>query len=204
MNAAIEKSESRKKKIWIVLGVGALAAAIAGGGALSTLSTSIANNEFRSTVADSEQETQGALLVLHGERIDHDFDSSTYNHQVQGLWELENQGPAATTFDGSFETLADIDQNLAEALEVQYGLVDADGETVRWVEAGTLAAPESFATVTGIGSIEGNTTIPVRVQVVLADPSLIASADPDEIATALSVVADFTVSYLDPLGSPRP
>lgn len=204
MNAAIEKSESRKKKVWIVLGVGALAAAIAGGGALTTLYTSINNNEFRTTVADSEQETEGALLVLHGERIDYDFDSSTHNDQVQGLWYLENRGAQTTSFDGTFELLADIDQNLAATLVLQYGLVNADGETIRWRDAGTLADPASFATVTGIGSIDGGDLIPVHVRVLLEDPSGIAWADPDMIGTELSVVADFTVSYLDPLGSPRP
>lgn len=203
MSAQTENNNSRKKKIWTVVGVGALAAALAGGGALTTLFTSVDGNDFRSTVADSEEETQGSLLRLTGDPMDKEFDSSTHNDQVQAEWTLENLGPATTEFAASFEMLADIDQDLAEALVVKYGLVDADGVTVRWVDGGTVAQPLDFGTVTGLTAIDGYTQIPVHVQVILEDPSLISSDDPELIDTPLRVLADFVVSYLDPLGQPR-
>lgn len=205
MRAESRKTTSRRRKIWTVLGVAALATALAGSGALTTLSTSIAGNEFRSTVPDPESGTEGALLELHGDPIDADFDSGTFNHQVDATWDLINHGPSATTFDGRFVPLADIDEQFAEALLVQYGTTGEGGEDdTTWHDAGTVAAPLSYAEVTGVSSIEGFENRAVHVRVILQDPSLIASADPDQIGVPLTVRADFVVSYLDPLGSPRP
>lgn len=190
--------ETRKKKIWTVVAVGALTAAVAGGGALSTLYTSVSGNEFRAEVPDAAVAPEGGLLQISGAAIDHTFDATTFNEAVRASWVLENRGALATEFDGQFATLAGIDADLAAALVVQYGEVDAGGTVVRWVDGGTVAAPRSFATATGIDSIDGGDSIPVEVRVVLEDPTLIASADPDEIGETLRVVADFTVSYLDP------
>ncbi|WP_217616836.1 hypothetical protein [Cellulomonas sp. GbtcB1] len=195
----IENKKSRKK-VWTAVGVAALAVAVAGGGALTTLYTSIAGNQFRTTVPDAAVDPEGALLQLEGQAIDHVFDSSTYNHQVRADWVLKNRGPDTTQFDGAFETLANVDQNLAQALVVQYGVVDpVSGDVTAWRAGGTVAAPTSFAAATGIDSIAGDAEIPVVVRVLLEDPTLIASDDDEEIGEVLRVVADFTVSYLDPL-----
>lgn len=196
-----EQKKSRKK-IWTVVGVGVLAAAIAGGGALTTLYTSIAGNQFRAAVPDEGVDPDGALLRISGLPINHTFDSSTHNHQVRADWVLTNVGQDTTEFDGRFETLASIDEDLAEALVVQYGVVDAAGQVTSWRAGGTVAEPRTFAEATGISSIDGGEEIPVVVRVLLEDPTSIASGDPAEIGEMLHVVADFTVSYLDPL--PRP
>lgn len=189
--------ENRKKKIWTVVAVGALTAAVAGGGALTTLYTSVSGNEFRAEVPDEAVAPEGGLLRITGAPIDHTFDSTVFNSEVTASWVLENQGALTTEFDGQFATLTGVDADLAAALVVQYGVVDGGGD-LRWADGGTVAAPRSFATATGIDSIDGGDSIPVEVRVVLEDPTLIASADPVEIGETLRVVADFTVSYLDP------
>lgn len=200
MKHNVEATKSRKKKLWTVVGVGALAAAVAGGGALSTLYTSIAGNEFRAPVIGADQEVDGSLLVLSGDPIDYTFDSTTYNDQVQASWVLENQGELTTQFEGQFETLANVDEDLAAALTVQYGVVDAaSGEVTSWRDGGSLASPRTFSQATGIDAIDGGETIPVAVRVILEDPSLIATEDAEQLETVLQVVADFTVSYMDPL-----
>ena len=203
MNPTTTRSQDRdrrKKKLWVVLGVGLLATAVAGGGALSTLTTSISGNEFRAAVPDADGvEPEGALVRITGQAIDHEFDSSTFNHQVRASWVLENQGTSATTFDGHFRTAAGSDEALAAALTVQYGEVDANGDVVRWVDGGTVANPTPFAQATGIGAIDGGTRIPIEVRVVLEDPSAIAADDEALIGEMLRVAADFTVSYLDPV-----
>lgn len=190
--------DTRKKKIWTVVAVGALTAAVAGGGALTTLYSSISGNEFRAEVPDSAVEPEGGLLQITGAAIDHTFDATTFNEEVRASWVLRNRGTLATEFDGQFVTVAGIDADLAAALVVQYGQVDAGGAIIQWVDGGTVAAPRSFATATGIDSIDGGDSIPVEVRVLLEDPTLIASDDPAEIGETLRVVADFTVSYLDP------
>lgn len=187
---------SRSKKIWTIVGVGALAAAVAGGGALSTLVTSIDGNRFTAPVPGSTTQPGGALLTIDGTPINHPFETGAYNQLVQASWELENHGPDTATFDASFRTLADIDPALADALTVSYGLHDADGTLVGWADGGTVARPTPFATATGIDSIAGHTTIPVLVEVKLEDPSVLA--DDSAVGGTLTVVADFVVSYLDP------
>lgn len=194
--------DNRKKTIWTVLGVGLLAAAVAGGGALSTLSTSIAGNQFRATVPGDGETPDGGLLRLTGQAIDHEFDSSVYNDLVRASWVLTNHGPQSTAFDGTFQTLADVDATLASALVVQYGETDAAGQVTRWVHGGTIAAPLTFAEALGIDAIDGTSQIPVEVRVLLEDPSLIASDVAEEIGATLRVAADFTVRYLDPLAQP--
>lgn len=191
--------DRRKKKLWVVLGVGLLAAAVAGGGALSTLFTTISGNEFRAAVPNTEDVPEGALVRITGAAIDHEFDSSTFNHLVRASWVLENHGPTATTFDGHFRTVSGSDETLAAALLVQYGEVDPDGEVVGWIDGGTVADPTPFAEATGIDTINGQTQIPIEVRVVLEDPGVIASNDDDLIGQMIRVAADFTVSYLDPI-----
>ena len=199
MSNETTKNDSRKKKIWTVVGVGALAVAVAGGGALSTLYTSIADNRFAAAVPEDTEEvpTEGALLRISGEPISYRFDSANFNDRVVGEWVLTNEGTMAAPFDGGFELREQVSAELARALDVEYGVVDGSGAVTRWVPAGTVADTASFAEVLGIDSIEGGQSIPVHVRVLLTDPSLIEGAG--EVGDELEVRADFTVSYLDPL-----
>ncbi|WP_147463530.1 hypothetical protein [Cellulomonas triticagri] len=191
------KNTSRKKT-WTAVGVGALAVAVAGAGAYSTLTTSIADNRFSAAVPEETDEpVEGALLVLEGKEIDKTFDSDTLNDWAVGDWTLTNRGASATEFDGTFQLHNDIDQALAEALKVQYAVVDDAGDVVRWRDAGTVAATGSLSEVLGIDSIAGESTIPVVVRVLLEDPQVLVGAD--ETGAPLHVLADFTVSYLDPI-----
>lgn len=194
--AAPKKS---RKKLWAAVGVGVLAVAVAGGGALTTLNTTISGNDFRALVPQSSDQPEGALLQISGAPIDHVFDSDTFNHQVRADWTLVNRGLQAASFDGRFTTLANIDAELADALVVQYGVVNADGEVTGWRDGGTVAQPRGYATATGIDSIPGESELPIVVRVLLEDPTLIATENEDEVGQMLRVVADFVVSYMDPL-----
>ena len=185
-----------RARVWTVVGVGALAAAMAGTGALSTLYTSITGNELRAAVPGTDG-ADGALLVISGDPIDKTFDTGQYVDQVQAVWTLENRGPVAATFDGRFEVGAGVSAELAAALDVEYGVTDASGTVTRWLPAGTVAAPATFADVLGIEQIAGHSTLPVPVRLVLADPA--ALLDAGDEGDELRVVADFVVSYLDPL-----
>ncbi len=206
MTAHVDRSRSRKKKIGVAVGAAALAAALAGTGALNTLYETLADNVFRTTVPDRYDPTDptdpgtqpdGALLVLHGTAMDKDFDSSVYNDNVVAHWQLENQGPDATTFDGQFKPRGQVTPELAAALVVEYGVYDAAGTLVDWADGGTVAAPRSMADAIGVDTIQGDETIPVSVRVRIGHPSALATAG--DLGDQLQLVADYVVSYLDPL-----
>jgi hypothetical protein len=206
MTAHVDRSRSRKKKIGVAVGAAALAAALVGTGALSTLYETLADNVFRTTVpshydptdpTDPGDQPDGALLVLHGAAMEKDFDSSVYNDNVVAHWELENRGPEATTFDGQFKPRGQVTPELAAALRVDYGVYDAGGTLVDWADGGTVASPRSLADAIGVDTIQGDETIPVSVRVRIADPSTLATAG--DLDDPLRLVADYVVSYLDPL-----
>jgi hypothetical protein len=207
MTAHTDRSRSRKKKIWTTIGVAALAAAVAGVGALSPFYTYVRDNVFTTTVpeeydpSDPDTRPDGGYLVLTGDAIDHPFDSSRYLDSVDAFWTLENRGAVPIEFDGDFRLHTDIDPELAAVLEVYYGIgTEADGAagTIDWQPAGTIAAPDrTFAEALGIDEIAGDETIPVAVSVVLVDPT--GLADVGDLGDDLRVKADFRVSYLDPL-----
>ncbi|MEV7973211.1 hypothetical protein [Cellulomonas sp. NPDC089187] len=195
MTQQVEQKKNHRK-VWAVLGVAALSMGVVGVGALSTLYTSIDDNHFSAAVPDKEVPTKGALLRLTGDPIDHVFDSAKHNDLVIGSWTLTNHGTDTTEFDGTFELGTPVSADLAKALTVQYGIVDAQGKVTRWVDAGTVAKTATFGSVTGITSIDGAAAIPVEVRVVLEDPALIEDAG--TVGEMLKVNADFVVSYLDP------
>lgn len=206
MNHTTENGEKKsRKKLWAVVGVGALAVGLAGGGALTTLYTSITGNDFRTAVPEEydedrpETETEGALLTIAGDPMVHEFDSSTHNDLVQASWTLTNEGKAAAPFDGTFVPVGAISPELAAALTVEYGVHGADGAIQGWVPAGTLADQVSYAEALNLGdsTIAGGEERPIAVRVVLPDPRVLA--DDENIGAELRVVANFTVSYIDPL-----
>lgn len=199
MTTTTERSTTKsRKKIWAACGAGALAFALVGGGALTTLSTAIQGNEFRAAVPTEEQPA-GALLRLDGDPLSYTFDSSTYNDQVQTVWTLSNVGQTDAPFDGQLEVVGEVSEALAQALHLEYGVVDDDGTVRAWRSAGTLAESRSFAETLSLGeaTIAGGTEVPVAVRVLLPDPT--GLQDEGEVGELLEVVADFTVSYLDPL-----
>ncbi|WP_158374849.1 hypothetical protein [Cellulosimicrobium cellulans] len=189
------------RTIAAVVGIGAVAATAVGTGALSTLYTTLAGNTFRAEVPDAGTAPQGALLRIAGDPIDHTFDTSGHVDQVRGDWTLTNHGPDATTWDGAFDVGADVPATLAAALTVEYGVLDDQGQVIGWRDAGTLAEHRSIGDVlhgTQAVTIAGGESVPIAVRVVLPDPRDLEGAAGDE----LTLVADFTVSYLDPrLGS---
>lgn len=195
MTNQIENEKKSRKKFWAVVGVGALVAATIGGGALTTLYTTIADNEFNATVTDGE--VHGARLVLNGDAMEHTFDTTTFHDPVLAEWTLTNHGDTATTWDGNFDLLNGISETLAQHLRVEYG-IHRDGRLTSWRDAGTMADSRTFGDVvfgSSELSIAGGESIPVAVRVSLPDPALLDGTVGDE----LQVLADFTVSYLDPI-----
>src|SRR6478736_7392551 len=175
----------------------ALGVAAVGGGALTTLYTAITGNTFRAEVPAEGTTPEGALLEITGSPIDHTFDTSGHIDQVRGDWTIVNRGQDATTWDGAFDLGADVPATLAASLTVEYGVLDAQGQVTGWRAAGTLADHRSIGEVLHGAQavpIAGDESVPVAVRVVLPDPRSLEGTAGDE----LTLVADFTVSYLDP------
>ena len=190
------RRRSRLAQAGAAVGAGALVAAMAGTGALSTLYTSITGNEFRAVVPGPER-PDGASLVISGDPIDKTFDSTVYNDQVQATWTLENRGPHAAEFDGTFRLGDDVSPDLAAALTVQYGVTGSSGEVTEWRAAGRLDAPASLGEVLGVDEIAADTSVRIPVRLILSDPEELRPAG--DVDDTLRVTADFVVSYLDPL-----
>lgn len=195
-----QTQDSRKKKIWTVVGVGALAAAIAGAGAVSVLNTTIGNNSFSASVpGEGDEITRGVHLAIDGDAFDATFDATTVNRQFSKQWTLTNNGPDAGTFGAEFKNFSQLDQVLAGALSVEYQ-VTGDGIATGYVDAGTLASGASFAEATGISTIAGNSSLTIDVRVTLLDPSVLGTTPEGEEPETLNVAGDFVVSYTNPYG----
>lgn len=183
-----------KKKIGAVAVAGLLVAGIAGSGAVTTLYTSIANNHFQATIPDKDTEVTGALLTLSGDPLVHTFNTSVYGDRVQGTWTLTNSGNTAAPYNGTLAPVGTMSDSLAKALTVQYGVENTEG-VISWHDAGTLAAPLTYAQATNTEhSINGGAKQEIPVRVVLQDPTALEG----EPGADLSVNATFTVSYVDP------
>jgi hypothetical protein len=191
----VTPDKKNRKKLWTVVGVGALAAAVAGGGALSTLTTAIDGNRFAGAVP-GEGPLDGAQLVISGQAIDHTFDTTSFHsgEYAQGTWTLVNNGGDAAAWDGTLAATGEVPASLAGALEVEFG--DGSGG---WHAAGTLAEQVSYATALGIAGNElaGESQVVIPVRLSLPDPSLLSGTEGE----LLEVLADFTVTYLNPLAS---
>ncbi|RMI14025.1 hypothetical protein [Cellulomonas triticagri] len=195
-----QTQDSRKKKIWTVVGVGALAAAIAGAGAVSILNTTIGDNRFKAEVpTEGEGVTRGVHLAIAGQEFDETFDAITANRQYQREWVLTNSGPDTGTFDGEFTNFSQLDAALGDALTIEYQ-VTGDGIDTGFVPAGTLASGASFADATGISTIDGNETLTITVRVTLVDPTVLGTTPEGDDPVTLNVAGDFVVSYTNPFG----
>lgn len=195
-----ENTRNRNKKFLAVGVAVALGAGTVGVGANWDHITSVVGNQFSATVTDVDPgEVGGALLTIAGEPINHDFDTTQFNDVAAARWTLTNRGTTPAQYAATFESTGTISQNLAENLDVFYGVTNAAGDVTSWTPAGTMAAPVEYTTAMGTGSeIAGSSSISIPVRIVLEDPTLL-EGDED---TVHSVVADFTVSYMNPtLGS---
>lgn len=187
---------NRNKKLLAVGVAVALGATTAGVGANWDHITSVVGNQFTATVTDLDPgEVGNALLVITGDPINHDFDTTKFNDVVEARWTLTNRGTATAQYAATFEPTESISQNLAENLDLFYGVTDAAGDVTSWTPAGTMAAPVEYTTAMGTGSeFAGSTSIDIPVRIVLEDPTLLEG----EADTLHTVVADFTVSYMNP------
>lgn len=191
-----ENTRNRNKKL-LAAGVAvALGAGTVGVGANWDHITSVVGNQFSATVSDVDPgEVGGALLTIAGDPINHDFDTTQFNDVAEARWTLANRGTAPAQYAATFESTGTISQNLAENLDVFYGVTNAAGDVTSWTPAGTMAAPVEYTTAMGTGSeIAGSSSIDIPVRIVLEDPTLLEG----EADTVHSVVADFTVSYMNP------
>ncbi|OAZ42344.1 hypothetical protein A9Z40_01745 [Microbacterium arborescens] len=198
MEKTMEKTQSNKnrKKLLAVIAAGALGVGMVGVGANWDHVTSIVDNRFSATAPGSDiDDIGGALLTVAGAPIDHVFDTTKYNQFVDATWTVTNKGGDAAQYAASFETRGDISPNLAQNLQVRYGVTDASGQVTSWVAAGTLAEPVEFTAALGLASaIEGNASIQVPVRILLEDPTVLEGDAGDEHR----VTADFVVSYMNP------
>lgn len=127
----------------------------------------------------------------------HTFDTSAPGDSVEGTWVLANRGTLGTAFDGVFTPVDEHSRSLAGALGVEYGLTDENGTVTSWAQAGTLAAPVSYADAHGGGAfISGAETTVIPVRLTLVDPKIL-EGDPGDDHT---VGATFSINYLSPGG----
>lgn len=140
----------------------------------------------------------GAVLSLSGAPLVHTFDTTTPGDSVEGEWTLSNSGTGPVSYDGLLAPVGEFSLDLAQNLDVEYGIVGSDGEITDWAQAGTLARPVSYTTALGAASpaMTGADSITIPVRVTLADPDALTSAPGDP----QSVGATFSISYLSPEG----
>jgi len=194
-NENTAKKSGTKKKLALMAAAGLLVAGIAGAGAVTTLTASLGGNEFSAKI-DSETTPEGALITVTGDPLVHEFDIATFNDSVEGTWSINNVGTVPAIYDGVLNATGEVPASLAEQLRVEYGIPgEAAGET-RWLEAGTLAAPNSFADTLRLAgafdaSLDATQTQTVLVRVTLLDPTQLQGEDGD----TLTVHASFDVSY---------
>ena len=143
----------------------------------------------------------GAVLSLSGAPLVHTFDTETAGDSVQGEWTLSNSGTQAVTYDGTLAPVGEFSLDLAQNLDVEYGVVGADGSVTGWAQAGTLAQPVSYTTALGAHAPEvtGTESITIPVRVTLTDPEALTSPKGEE----QTVGATFSINYLsDPVPEP--
>lgn len=173
------------------------AVAAIGVGALLASGTVAAADEHPAAQTAASGVRPVAELTLHGDAMVHTFDTSDPGDYVEGSWVLANSGTLGTAFDGVFTPVDEHSRSLAGALAVEYGLTDEDGTVTSWAEAGTLAAPVSYAAAHGGGAyISGAETTVIPVRLTLVDPKLL-EGDPGDDHT---VGATFSINYLSPGG----
>lgn len=194
----MEKTQSTKnrKKLLAVIAAGALGVGMVGVGANWDHVTSIVDNRFSATISDvAPEEIGGALLTVAGAPIDHTFDTTQYNQYVDATWTITNRGTDAAQYAANFEASSGISANLAQNLQIRYGVTDASGQVTNWVAAGTIAEPVEYTQAVGAASaIAGSGTLQVPVRIVLEDPTVLEG----EAGTEHRVTADFVVSYMNP------
>lgn len=190
----MRKNTLNLKKTMIAAAAAAVGVGTIGIGANWDHVTSVVGNQFSATVTDTPpDEIGGALLVATGEAMDHTFDTTQFNQTAGATWTVTNRGTGAAQFSATFAATGEISQTLAENLDVQYAVTNADGEVVRWVPAGTIAAPLEYTRAVGTASeIGGLESHEIQVRVVLEDPTLLEG----EPETVLNVTADFDISYM--------
>jgi len=181
-----------RKRLAVMAAAGLLVVGVAGVGAVTTLTTSLGGNQFSASI-DSNVDPAGALLVVTGEPIVHEFDITTFNDSVDGAWTIENMGDVGVSYDGVLTAIGDVPASLAAQLRVEYGLVDSQGEVTQWIGAGTLAESRSYNDTVGnsAASLDAAEVQLVPVRITLADPTQLEGADGE----TLTVHASFDVTY---------
>lgn len=161
--------------------------------ALALTATLSAASVGVTTAADSTDRSS-AVLSLVGAPLVHTFDTESPGDSIQGEWTLSNSGAQVVAYNGVLAPVGEFSLDLAQNLDVEYGLVGPDGRITGWAQAGTLARPVSYTTALGADSPElvgpGSITVPVRVT--LSDPAALTSA-PGDLQT---VSATFSISSL--------
>jgi len=182
---------SKKSRILAASIAAAIAVSAAGVGAVTTLTTVIANNHVEAQKGnDDDNKTGGALLKLTGDPINYTFDGTKVQDSVVGNWTLKDIGDKDSVFKSAFSTKDFSNKDLEGLLRLDYGTVK-DGE-ITWHSGGTVAAPKSFEDATGgKGTIKAGETIRIPVRLTLDDPTKV----PGKQGEKVSVDADFTVSY---------
>lgn len=155
------------------------------------------------SAAGAEAPTRsGAVLSLSGAPLVHTFDTATPGDSVEGEWTLSNSGTQAVSYDGVLAPVGEFSLDLAQNLDVEYGVVGSDGQITRWAHAGTLAQPVTYTTALGADSPEmtGTDSITIPVRVTLTDPEAMTSPYDEE----QTVGATFSINYLAPDQGPQP
>jgi len=190
-------ASNRKKKILVAGTAALLVAGVAGGGALITAQSTISGNRFEAVKPAASTPPAGSHLVLSGTPIDHTFDGTTFDEQVEATWTLQNDGNADAIYTGALtpRTVDATSDGLAQQLEVDYSL---DGN--QWAPAGHLDAPMELGAALkdagiipdGLSEAKGGSS-EVHVRIRLSDPRNLPGADLDH----LKVNAQFAVDYMD-------
>lgn len=138
----------------------------------------------------------GALGVT-GDPLVHTFDLDRPGDAVTGEWRVSSRTSGPIAFDGVLRPDGEPGPGLAAALAVEYGSVGPDGAVTAWHDAGTLAAPRSYADALGSEpAARGGAPVVVPVRVSLPDPAAVTGAPGGRV----EVTASFVVSYLAPDG----
>ncbi len=188
-------SNTNKKRAGVLAAAALLVAGAVGTGAVTTLTTALSGNQLSADVRSDDDPISGARVVVTGDPIVHTFDTTKYNDIAPGTWTITNLGTDAAPFDGTFAPTGDIADSLAENLTVQYGDDIVAGQPTTWHDAGTLAAPVSYADALSLAdaTLAGGESRVVPVRVILSDPTALQGT----AGETLTVGATFTVTYVD-------
>lgn len=149
---------------------------------------------FGAATAQAAASTDGGgAVVISGAPLVHTFDLRVPGDAVTGEWQIGSAVAELRDFDGVLVPVEPSAAELARALTVSYGSIDADGAGISWHAAGTLAEPRSYADVLGHSpTVAAGQPVRLPVRVALPEPEAVSGA----AGEVLLVSASFVVSYL--------